>query len=279
MQLCTGDGRMIEERRTRSLGEFAFNAITPGVYTLKVSAEGYEPTEMKPDIRLTSDQSFTVYMKAEQVSVVSSPTAHSVSAHVLSMPRKARELYQSGMGKLYGEKNAQGALTDFEKALGHAPSFYEAQFQTGMALLSLGRGEAAEASIRKSIEMSGDKFAEADVALGVLLFDRGDLNAAELQFHHALELNPSAWMACYKLGEIAYRQGDLTPAETWAKKAKQMQTELPMIDQLLLQIHMKQNNYAAAIEDIDAYLELDSTSENADRLRELREKLKRAQEK
>lgn len=274
VQLCTADGRMIEERRTRSLGEFAFPGLNPGVYTLKVSAEGYEPTELKPDVRVTSDQTFTVYMKAEQVSVVSSSSAHSVSAHVLSMPRKARERYQSGMEKLYGNKNAQGALADFEQALGRAPKFYEAELQTGMALLSLGKGEEAEARIRRSIEMSGDQFAEADMALGVLLLDRGDLDGAELQFQHALKLNPSAWMACYKLGEIAYRRGDLTQAETWAKKAKQMQTDLPMMDQLLLQVHIKQKNYGAAIEDINAYLELDSVSENADRLRELREKLK-----
>ncbi len=274
VQLCTADGRMIEERRTRDLGEFTFAGILPGVYKLEITAEGYEPTEFKPDIRLTADQTFSIYIKSEQVSVISSSTARTVSAHVLSMPRKARDFYQSGMKKLYGDKNAQGALEDFQKAVTRAPKFYEAELQMGMALLSLGRGEEAEAKIRKSIELSGDKFAGSNVALGVILFDRRDLEGAESQFLHALEQNPSAWIACYKLGEIAYRRGDLEQAESWAKKAKQLETDSPMMDQLLIEVHIKQKNYPAAIQDIDAYLENDPISENADRMRELQEKLK-----
>ncbi len=265
---------MIEDRHTRSLGEFTFGGITPGVYILQVTAEGYEPTEFKPDVRLTSDQTFSIYMKSEQLSVASGSTAITVSAHVLSMPRRARDVYQSGMKKLYLDKNAQGALDDFQKAVERAPKFYEAELQRGMAYLSLGKGEEAEVRIRKSIEMSGDKFAEADVALGVLLFDRRDLEGAEQQFHRALELNPSNWIACYKLGEIAYRRGDLPQAETWAKKAKQLETDMAMMDQLLVEIHIKEKNYPAAIQDIDAYLENDPVSENADRMRELQEKLK-----
>ena len=279
MQLCTADGRMIEERHTRSLGEFTFGGLVPGVYILEVSAQGYEPTEYKPDVRLTSDQSFTVFMKPEQISVISSSSVRPVSAHELSMPRKARNLYGSGMKKLYGDKNAQGALEDFEKAVLRAPNFYEAQFQSGMAMLSLGKGEEAEARIRKSMEISGDKFAGANVALGVLLFDRNHLDAAESQFRHAMDLNPAAWLAYYKMGEIAFSRGDLLQAETWANKAKQLETDQPMMDQLLMEVHIKQKNYPAAIKDIDAYLELDPISANADRLRDLQEKLKSMDQK
>ncbi len=279
VQLCTGDGRVIEERRTRGLGDFLFAGILPGIYVLKSTADGYEPTEFRPDFRITANQTFTLYMKAEQMSVVSSSDARPISAHVLSMPRGARDSYQSGMKKLYGEKNAQGALADFEKAVERAPKFYEAEFQAGMALLKLDKGAQAEARIRKSMEISGDKYPGANVALGAILFDRNDLEGAELQFRHALEVKPSTWMACYKMGQVAYQRGDMVEAETWAKKAKQMQTEMPMMDQLLMEVHIKQKNYAAAIQDIDAYLELDPISDNSERLRELQEKLKNMEEK
>ena len=279
VQLCVADGRMVEERTTRSLGEFTFAGLAPGVYILKATAEGYEPAEFKPDVRMTSNQSFTIYMKSEQMNVVSNSTASTVSAHVLSMPRRARELYQSGMKKLYVEKNAQAALQDFQKAVQHAPKFYEAELQSGMALLSLGKGPEAEVAVRKSLELSDDKFADGSVVLGVLLFDRADMEGAQAQFHQALELSPSNWIACYKLGEISYRRGELAEAETWAKKAKQLETDLPMMDQLLMEIHLKEKNYPAAIQDIDAYLENDPISENADRMRELQEKLKGLAEK
>jgi hypothetical protein len=48
---------------------------------------------------------------------------------------------------------------------------------------------------------------------------------------------------------------------------------------LLAEVHSKQKNYPVAIRDIDAYLVLDPISENADRLKELREKLKALERK
>jgi tetratricopeptide (TPR) repeat protein len=274
VQLCKVDGTILEERRTQDTGEFSFGGLAPGRYVLQLSAEGYEPTAYDPGIRLGGGQTLTLYMKAIEKSVDSGSGPPSMSAHLLSIPPKARDLYQSGMKKLYGDKNAQEALVDFDKAVGRAPGFYEAEFQSGMALLKLGKGEEAESRIRKSMEMSGDRFAGANVALGLILFDRGDLKGAEEQFLHALEFNPSAWMACYKLGEIAYRRDDLSQAEALATKAKHMQGAGPMVDQLLAEVHIKQKNYTEAIRDIDAYLALDPVSENANRLKELKEKLK-----
>ncbi len=264
---------MVEERRTKSLGEFGFAGIVPGGYIFRVRAEGYQPLEFNPGFRISQDQTFTLFMKSEEITVTSTSTAFPVSAHVLSMPQKARGLYESGMKKLYGERDALGALEEFQKAVRKAPSFYEAEFQLGMASLSLGKGTEAEANFRKSIEMSSDKFPDANIALGVLLLDKGDLAGASAQFHHALELNPSAWMACLKLGDVAYRQGNYPEAENWAKKAGEIEPTKPMVHQLLVEIHAKQKNYPAAIEDIDAYLALDPDSANAARLRELREKL------
>ena len=146
-------------------------------------------------------------------------------------------------------------------------------------MLSMGKGAEAETRFRKSLEISDNKFAGANVALGVLLFDRNDLQGAEEYLQHALELKPSAWIASYKMGEIAYQRGDLVQAEKWAKQAKQSENESTMMDQLLLKIHMDQKNYAAAIQDIEAYLENDPLSETADQMRELQDRLKSQIEK
>jgi tetratricopeptide (TPR) repeat protein len=264
---------MIEEHRTLSLGEFSFRGFSPGSYTLRLTAEGYEPTEFQPNYRFTSDQALTLYMKAVQQDPSKSSALSSISAHELSMPHAARDLYDSGRRKLYGEKNAIGALEDFQKCLYKAPKFYEAQFQLGMAYLSLGKGHEAEASFRKSIEMSGDKYSEANLALGVLYFDTGDLDAAKSQLHRALELNPSAWMACYKLGDIAYREKSYWEAETWAGKAKAIESRMAMVYELLAQIHVAQKNYLSAVEDLDAYLQLEQDKAKAAQASELRDKL------
>ena len=279
VQLCDFDGKMIQEHRTLSMGEFAFRGLSPGQYTFRITAEGYEATEYQPGYRIVSDQSFTLYMKATQPETSSPSSAIIVSSHILSVPDAARELYFSGMKKLYTDKNAQGSLGDFQKALHKAPSFYEAQFQIGMANLNLGKGQEAENSFRKSIEMSGDKYSEANLALGVLFFDRSEFEAAKTQLRRALELNPSAWMACYKLGDIAYRERNLSEAETWAGKAKQIETNMPMVYELLAQVHVQQKKYASAVEDIDAYLKLESNASKVAQAKELREKLQQLIEK
>lgn len=279
VQLCKVDGTVLEERRTQSMGDFSFGGLVPGMYVLQLSAEGYEPTVYNPGIRLGGGQTLTLYMKAVEKSVDPVSKVPTVSAHILSMPAKSRDLYQSGMKKLYGDQNAKEALADFDKALGRTPRFYEAEFQSGMALLKLGKREEAEFRIRKSMEVSGDHFAGSNVALGLILFEKEDLKGAEQQFLHALELNPSAWMACYKLAEIAYRRDDLSQTETWATKAKAIQGAAPMVYHLLANVHIKQKNYLAAIRDIDAYLALDPASENANRLKEIREKLQGLEEK
>jgi tetratricopeptide (TPR) repeat protein len=275
VQLCDASGNLVEERRTRSLGEFGFPGIQPGGYTLRLSADGYEPAQFTPNYRLVSNQAFTLFMKPTSPDSPRPVVTPAVSAHELSMPRSARELYASGMNKLYREKNAAGAMQDFQKALQKAPEYYEAQFQIGMAYLSLGNGEGAEAGFRKSILISSDKYSEANVALGVHLLGRGEVAEAKTQLNRALELNPSTWVACYKLGDIAYREDHLTEAEKLVSKAKELQPKIAGVYLLLAQIHKKQENYAAAVQDLDSCLELDPNNENAGGIKELREEMQR----
>jgi Tfp pilus assembly protein PilF len=274
VQLCDPSGRMIVEHHTQSLGEFTFRGVSPGVYTIHVNADGYEPTQFDPGSRLVQDQTFSIFVKTVDVDL-SKPlsTDAAISAHELSMPRGARELYSSGMKKLYAENNAQGGLADFQKCLRKAPSYYEAQFQAGMAQLRLDQGKEAEVSFQKAIAMSDGKYAEPEVALGVIYFDRGDLGAAKAQFQRGLAANPSQWIACYKLGQIEYRQKNLTEAEVWAEKAKQLAPKMAMIYELRAQIHVGQKNYAAALKDLDAYVQIEQDSGKLAWARDLREKI------
>jgi tetratricopeptide (TPR) repeat protein len=245
VQLCDSDGRVIEERHTGGQGEFVFRVL-PGSYTFHLTAEGYEATEFQPGNRIYSDQKLTIYMKAAQPNSSQPSTNSAISAHELSMPRGAREFYASGMKKLYGDKNGLGGLGDFQKALQKAPSFYEAQFQIGMAQLKLGRAEEAEASFRKSVEMSGDKYFQANLALSLICFDKGDLDASKAQFRRALELNPSARSISPKMGTIY---------------------------DLLDQIRVEQKDYASAVRDLDAYIQREQDDAKVAQARELRKKI------
>lgn len=69
-----------------------------------------------------------------------------------------------------------------------------------MAYLSLGRRDDAEASFRKSIELSGDRYSEAEVGLGTLMLDRRDFAQGEKAVRRGVELNPDYWLGQYELG-------------------------------------------------------------------------------
>lgn len=245
IQLCDPDGRVIEERHTESQGEFIFR-VRSGSYTFHLAAEGYEATEFQLGTRINSVQKLTIYMKAVQSNSPQPSINPAVSAHELSMPRGAREFYATGMKKLYGDKNGLGGLGDFQKALQKAPSFYEAQFQIGMAQLKLGRGEEAEASFRKSVEMSGDKYFQANLALSLICFDKGDLDASRAQFRRALELNPSARSISPKMG---------------------------IIYDLLEQIRVEQKDYVSVLQDLDVYIQREQDDAKIVQARELRKKI------
>ena len=66
---------------------------------------------------------------------VGAATGAAVSAHELSIPAEAQNLYASGMRKLSVDKNPSAALEDFHKAIARAPGFYEAHYHPGLPVL------------------------------------------------------------------------------------------------------------------------------------------------
>lgn len=177
----------------------------------------------------------------------------------------------SGKKKLYLEKNAQGGLEDFEAAIAVAPAFYEAYYQAGMARLTLGEQEDAEANFRKSIELSNDKYGEADVGLGTLMLDRKDFANGEKTVRRGIELNPDYWLGHYELGRALLIENNLSDALKSADQAKSLAPSTAMVYQLLSNIHLRQKDYPALLADIDAYLKLDPDSPAGIRAKQLRE--------
>jgi tetratricopeptide (TPR) repeat protein len=199
--------------------------------------------------------------------------ATSVSAHELSMPEKARHLMSAGKKKLYAEKNAQGALDDFQSAIAAAPGYYEACNQAGMAYLSLGRRDDAEASFRKSIELSGDRYSEAEVGLGTLMLDRRDFAQGEKAVRRGVELNPDYWLGQYELGRALLSLDKVAEALQAANQAKSLAPSAAIVYRLLSNIHLRQKDYPALLADIDSYIKLDPDSAAGIRAKQLREQV------
>jgi tetratricopeptide (TPR) repeat protein len=266
--LCDHQGNRLEEARSNDGGEFSFSNINPGNYVLRVSADGFESFDQRVDLSLTPERGFPVALKPIHKDE-DTAGGSLISAHELSMPEAARERVAAGKKKLYQDKNAQGALSDFEAATKKAPGYYEAFYQAGMAYLGLQNENDAEKEFRKSVEISKEKYGDADIALGTLLLHRQEAQDADKILREGLALNPQSWAGQVELGKLEMARGHMEAALSAAEKAEAIAPTQPVVYRLLGIIHFKEKDYPALKVDLDNYVRLDPDSAAGVRAKEL----------
>jgi Flp pilus assembly protein TadD len=272
VELRDTSGSLLAPQSTSATGAFEFRGLGRGEFVIAIRVSGYQPIEEPVDLNFTSVHGLTLYLTSNSPNTRASKSGN-ISAHELSMPQKARDLMDAGKKALYQTKDASAALADFEQATALAPNYYEAYYQTGMAEVALSKTGDAEASFRKAIELSGDKYPEADVGLGKVLLEKGDFTGAEKSLRIGAESNPASWEAQYELGRALLGENRLDDAEKAAEQAKTLSPATAIVYRLLSNIHLKQKNYAALLQDLDAYIKLDPDSPAGLRAKQMRDQV------
>ncbi len=276
VRLCDSGGNLIEQSLTTDSGEFGFRGIEHGTYILKVDAAGYQAAEINVDLNFASDRGLRVELKPLETGQPAADAPRStVSAHETSMPQRSRDLVSAGRKKLYLERNPQASLSDFEHALAKAPGYYEAYYEIGMAHVQLAQLQDAEKSFRKAVEISSDRYGDADVALGTMLVEKGSAAEGEKCIRRGLALNSASWMGHFELGKLEFDQNRLDDARKSAEQARSLAPSAPVVYRLLANIHLKQKDYPAVLQDIDAYVKLDPNSPAGVRAKQMREEISR----
>ena len=268
--LCDAGGTVLQQSTANDSGEFSFQGLRPGRYILKAQANGFQSTELPLDLSYASQHGLSVTLKPMRNADQPHSGGVTVSAHELAMPAAARDLLDSGKKKLYSEKNSEAALRDFQSAIKTSPSFYEAYYLAGMAYLALQNSAEAEKHFRKSVDLSQKKYADADIALGSLLLQRGEEHPGEELLRQGLASNPHSWPGQFALGELELTRGQVEPALAAAEQAAELAPTQPVVYRLLAIIHLRQKNYSALLTDLNAYLQLDPDSPAGLRAKELR---------
>lgn len=268
--LCDDQGGRLQETNSNDSGEFSFRAVRAARYILRVRAEGYETTELHVDLSLGSQHGISVALKALRAKDAPVSDQPTISAHELSMPEAARNLMASGRNKLYKQNDPQGALSEFQAASQKAPNYYEAYLYAGLAFLSLHKDSEAETQFRKSIEVSQQKYPDAEIALAALLLRRGQSGEGETLLRQGLALNPQSWPGQVELGKLEFARGHLESALEAAEKAQSLAPLQPIVYRLLAAVHLQQKNFPAAVSDLDNYIRLDPDSPAGVRAKELR---------
>jgi tetratricopeptide (TPR) repeat protein len=191
------------------------------------------------------------------LSTAQSPkTSNTVSVRELNIPSKALQNFQKG-AELLTKKDAAGSLPHFQRAVAEFAGFYEAYYRMGVADLKLWRLTDAEQAYRKSIELSGGQYAQPLLALGILLGYQEKYAEAEGVTRKGLDLDPTSWAGHYSLGCALFGLNRLEEAEKSIREALHWKTDSAEAQLLLAEIHDREKDYGAVLNDLDEYLKLD----------------------
>lgn len=186
-----------------------------------------------------------------------SKSPYVVSVHELSVPDKALTAFNKGIRLLAAQDQAR-SIREFRRAIKKFPAYYEAYDKMGIAEMELQRDGDAERAFRKAIELSGGDYAEPRFALGIILCDDHKKFAeAETVIRDGLDVDPTDAAGHFALAWLLYSTNRLPEAETSARDAVLYAPNSPVTYALLAEIHLREKNRSALVQDVDAYLKLD----------------------
>jgi tetratricopeptide (TPR) repeat protein len=252
-------------------GVFEFDGVAPGTYAIDVQLDGFEHFTGTVTVSRAPVLSYSVGLTKALAGGANSD--HTISARQLAVPAKARDAFEKGIDLLQSKSDFEGALAQFQHATKDFPAYYEAYAMEGVAYMSLQNVAAAEAALRKSIDLSASHYPDALFLIAGLLNNAGRLAEAEAAARASTMLAATSWPAHYELAHALYLMGHQDESEPEANRAHELAPNNPKIVLLLADIHLQRQNYNAALQDIDAYLKLDPTGPDADQIRKDRDQV------
>lgn len=255
-------------------GEFVFRGLQSGQYVISAKKNGFNSTSVSATVMRTGAPEVTILLRRTAPGGVVHPGGP-VSAHQLQVPKKARAAYEKGRRLLEDENKPADSIPKFEKALKVYPSYYEAYTELGIANNHLGKGPDAEASFKKAVELSDGKYLQPLYLLADLYNSQGKYQEAEPFARQAIAADNSAWNGFLELARSQLGLRRLADAETSAVRARDLAPQTAQVYLVLANVHAVQQNYPAAIQDLDAYLKLEPNGQRSDAVRRTRDKLQK----
>jgi tetratricopeptide (TPR) repeat protein len=274
IQLCDSRGTPLEMHVSDDSGQFSFRGLPAAAYQLSVSAVGFERQDQRVDLSFSSEFGISIYLKPDSDKLKRAAPGAAVSAHEMTIPQDARDRVAAAKKKMWSDKNLEAGIADLRQVTAATPDYYEAYCEIGLGYLMMGKTTDAEANFRKSLEISGGRYGDAEVGLGSTLINKGDIAGGEEALRRGVEASPNSWLGRYELSKVELSQNHIADAEKLAEQARSLAPNFPSVYRLLSSIHLRQKNYPALLHDIDAYLQLDPDSPAGVRAKQLRDEIR-----
>jgi len=255
---------------TSGNGDFQFNNVRPGSYELVFAEPGYQ--DEREHLELDSNV-FGMTIQLRRLASSANPGGPTVSVRELAIPEKARDAMGKGMGLLYQKSDYPGSIKQFQRAIQVYPKFYEAYAQMGLAYMRMKDGEQSEKALRKSIDLSEEKFPDALVMLAALLSSTKRFADAEPLARKAVDLDANSWHAQSEMAHALLGLERPDEAEKYAEAAVKLQPANPALHLILADVHMQLHNDPALLDNFNNYLKLAPNGRFASQVREQRDQV------
>ena len=272
VELKEATGTPINSAFTRDNGEFEFDGLPSGDYAIEISVQGYEL--FRETVSIDNSARPGVFVFLRRLNAVSSMNSSGIiSAHELSVPRKAHDEYEKGLELLYSKVDYKGAIVQFQRAIRDFPKFYEAYLQEGNAYSDLQEMGQAEEAMRKSVELSSNHYAGALFQLADLLNNTKRYSEAQVLCSRGLAVESASWYGTFQMARALSALAQFEEAEKNAAQSRDLKPENPQVYLLLANIHLHRRDYATLLKDLDGYLEHAPTGSEADEVRKTRDEV------
>jgi Tfp pilus assembly protein PilF len=182
-----------------------------GPYTVTVTSKGYETESKDFEYNAASGR---VHV---DVTLHLLPGADAASTPVPPLPPKAGEHVQKGLGAMHAGK-FQDAQTEFMAAYKEAPQSADVCYLLGAAYQKGNDVPHAQTYLEKAISIDPDNV-QALVALGQLLDQQKNFQAAIVPLEKAATLDGKEWLARWVLADAYLRVGEYEKSRKDAQEA------------------------------------------------------------
>jgi predicted Zn-dependent protease len=261
---------------TDDSGRFVFSRLSNGVYTVSFAGDqDFESVSQDVEIELPRSslgQTFTmmIRLKYKSKSDLKPGVINSKNANV---PKKALEFYNKGV-ELARSKDNKGAIKQLKLAVAEYPDFVNAFNELGIQYMIVNDLEKAEESLRSALKIKPDAV-EPLMNLGIVLFRLKKFNDAEPVLRSALKIDEKSAIGHFYLGRLLTRLEHYDEAEKELNLAMSLsENKMIEVHRMLANVYLGKDDYKRAADELETYLRLNPTAQDADKLRAVLAQLK-----
>ena len=266
------------EQTTDPRGKFDFDGLQPSTYHLTIEGQGFRPYESVVDITVSKmDYQDITLTPLKEADAKTAPPDGIVNAQDAEIPAAAKKEYDAAKKSL-DQKDADGAVKQYRKAIQLYPKYSAAYLDLGLLHLEMGKLDDAQSELQSANELNPNN-PGGFLALGALLNKQKKYDDAEKALTHGLQLNPDVADGQYELAKTYWATGKWQDAEPHAQKAVTLAPAMAPPHVLLGNIALRKQDNVGAVKEFQEYLKLDPNGPMAGGVKQMIAKIEANQKK